>query len=128
MAEITLLRQEANRHDRQGRVMIFEVRNYRTAPGRRDEFVELFERRTGPAQRAAGMAIVGPFVDLENPNRFTWLRGFPDLAARDRLKQAFYDSPVWTDELAGVALPLLDSWDFTLCEATPGSVFDTPLG
>jgi len=105
--------------------MIFEVRNYRTAPGRRDEFVELFEQRTAPAQQAAGMTIVGPFVDLENPNRFTWLRGFPDPAERDRRKQSFYDSPLWTNELAPLALPLLDSWDYTLCETTPGCRFDT---
>jgi NIPSNAP protein len=106
--------------------MIFEVRDYRTAPGRRAEFIELFEQRTGPAQRAAGMTIVGPFVDLENPNRFTWLRGFPDLAERDRLKQSFYESPLWTDELAKLALPMLDSWNFTLTETTPGCRFEIP--
>ena len=97
--------------------MIVEVRSYRTKPGRRAEFIRLFEQRTAPAQRAYGMGVAGPFLDVENPDRFTWLRAFPSAPERDRMKEAFYASDLWTGELEAVAMPLLEGYDYTLCEA-----------
>lgn len=48
--------------------MMVEVRSYRIKPGQREEFVKMFETRAVPAQRAIGMEIMGPLLDLENPN------------------------------------------------------------
>lgn len=50
--------------------MIVEVRSYRIKPGRRDEFIRFFETRSVPALRSHGMKILGPLLDLENPNKF----------------------------------------------------------
>ena len=106
--------------------MIVEVRSYRIKPGRRDEFIRFFETRAVPALRAHGMRVVGPFLDVENPNKFVWLRGFPSLEGRDRMKEAFYEGELWKNELEQVAMPMLDSYDVTLCEPTPGCVYDWP--
>ena len=65
--------------------MIVEVRSYRIKPGRREEFIKFFETRSVPALRAHGMQILGPLLDLENPNKFVWLRSFPSLEERDRM-------------------------------------------
>src|SRR5450755_4374199 len=54
--------------------MIVEVRRYRIKPGRREEFLRFFETRSVPALEAHGMRVLGPLVDLENPNAFVWLR------------------------------------------------------
>jgi len=104
--------------------MIGEVRSYRIKPGRRDEFIKLFESRAIPAQREYGMKIVGPMLDVENPNKFVFLRSFPSLAERDRIKDAFYGGELWKNELEKLAMPLLDSYDVILCETSPGCVFD----
>jgi heme-degrading monooxygenase HmoA len=104
--------------------MIVEVRSYRIKPGKRDEFIELFETRAVPAQRTYGIQIIGPFLDVENPNKFVFLRSFPSLEDRDRMKDAFYGSELWKNELEGLAMPLLDSYDVILCEASPGCVFE----
>ena len=104
--------------------MIVEVRSYRIMAGRREEFIRLFETRAVPAQRALGMRIIGPFLDLENPHKFVFLRGFPSLEERDRMKEAFYEGPLWKDELEQVAMPLIESYDVTLCETSPGCLFD----
>ena len=104
--------------------MIVEVRSYRIKPGRRDEFIEFFETRAVPAQRAHGMRILGPLVDLEDPDRFVFLRSFPSLEERDRMKDAFYEGPVWKNELEAIAMPMLDSYDVTLCEASSGCALD----
>jgi hypothetical protein len=106
--------------------MIVEVRSYRIKPGRRDEFIQFFETRAVPALRAHGMAVLGPLLDLENPNKFVWLRSFPSLDDRDRMKNAFYDGPLWKNELESIAMPLLDSYDVILCETAPGFVIDGP--
>lgn len=97
--------------------MIVEVRTYRVTPGRRAEFVEVFEKRVVPLHREYGIAILGPFLDTENPNRFIWLRGFPSLADRDTMKADFYGGDVFKQELEGILIPMLESYDVTLCES-----------
>ena len=104
--------------------MIIEVRSYRIKPGKRAEFIELFERRAVPALREYGMNVVGPLLDVENPNKFVFLRSFPSLEERDRMKDVFYSSDTWKNELEPIAMPLLDSYDVILCETSPGCVFD----
>ena len=104
--------------------MIVEVRSYRIKSGHRDEFIELFESRAIPALRKYGMQIVGPMLDVENPNKFVFLRSFPSLEERERMKDAFYRSELWKNDLEPLAMPLLDSYDVILCETSPGCVFD----
>jgi hypothetical protein len=106
--------------------MIVEVRSYRIIPGRREEFIRLFESRAVPALRAHGMKVLGPLIDVENPNKFVWLRSFPSLEERDRLKKAFYEGDLWKNELEALAMPMLESYHVILCETSSGCVFDVP--
>jgi hypothetical protein len=106
--------------------MIVEVRSYRIKPGRREEFIEFFESRSILALRAGGMKVFGPLLDLENPNKFVWLRMFPTLEAREQMRDAFYGGDLWKNELEAIAMPMLESYDVILCATTPGSVFDLP--
>ena len=106
--------------------MIVEVRSYRIKPGRRAEFIRFFETRSVPALRSLGMKVVGPFLDLENPNKFVWLRSFPSLEERDRMKDAFYEGDLWKNELEAIAMPMIESYDVILCETSSGCVFDVP--
>lgn len=106
--------------------MIVEVRSYRIKPGRRAEFVKFFETRAIPALRAHGMKILGPMLDVENPNKVVWLRSFPSLEERERMKNDFYEGPVWKNEMEAIAMPMLDSYDVILCETSRGYVCDGP--
>jgi len=106
--------------------MIVEVRSYRIKPGRREEFIEFFEKRSIPALRSHGMKVLGPLLDLENPNKFVWLRSFPSLEERDRMKDEFYEGELWKNELEAIAMPMLESYDVILCETAPGYVCDGP--
>jgi hypothetical protein len=63
-------------------------------------------------------------LDVENPNKFVFLRSFPSLEERDRMKNAFYGGELWKSELERLAMPLLESYDVILCETSPGCVFD----
>ena len=104
--------------------MIVEVRSYRIKPGHREEFIKLFETRAIPAQRKYGMKVTGPFLDVENPHKFVFLRSFPSLEERERMRDAFYGGEIWKNELEALAMPLLESYDVILCEASDGCVFD----
>lgn len=104
--------------------MIVEVRSYRITPGRRDEFIEFFEKRSVPALRSHGMKVVGPLIDLENPNKFVFLRGFPSMDDLYRMKSEFYEGKLWKEELESVAMPMIESYDVVLCETSAGFVMD----
>jgi hypothetical protein len=104
--------------------MIVEVRSYRVTPGKRDEFLKTFETRSIPALQAHGMKIVGPMVDVENPNKFVFLRGFPSMEELHRMKDDYYSGKIWKEELEQILMPMLESYDVILCETTRGFVMD----
>ena len=74
---------------------IVELRQYTLHPGRFDAFARLFEDEFVDPLEAAGMTVIGQFRDLDDPNRFVWLRGFRDMPSRAVALEAFYGGPVW---------------------------------
>lgn len=74
---------------------VVELRQYTLHPGQRDVLIELFEREFVESQEAVGIRLIGQFRDLDDPDRFVWLRGFADMPARARALQAFYGGPAW---------------------------------
>lgn len=93
---------------------VVELRQYTLRPGRRDELVALFDREFVETQEAVGMKVLGQFRDLDAADRFVWLRGFADMAARRAGLQAFYGGPVWADHGAAANATMLDSDDVLL--------------
>lgn len=57
--------------------MIIEMRTYKTAPGRRSEFLDIFRKRSVPAHSELGETILGPFISVDDPDTFFFMRGFP---------------------------------------------------
>lgn len=96
--------------------MIIEMRTYKTKPGMRSRFLEIFNEKTVPAHREIGMAISGPFLSVEDPDTFFFMRGFPDLASREPMKAQFYEGALWKAELEGVLLPMLEKYDVVVVE------------
>ena len=60
------------------------------------------------------MHIVGQFCDLEDPDRFVWIRGFTDMSSREAALHAFYGGPVWKEHRAVAASTMIDSDDVLL--------------
>ena len=71
--------------------MIIEMRTYKTKPGMRARFVEVFLAKSIPAHDEIGMKILGPFFSAEDPDVFFFMRGFPDLASLEPMKAKFYE-------------------------------------
>lgn len=102
--------------------MIIEMRTYKTKPGKRSQFLEIFTSRSIPAHRDIGMKIIGPFLSIEDPDVFFFMRGFPDLATREPMKARFYEGELWKRELEGIMLPMLDTYDVVLVDDPDGSI------
>lgn len=72
-----------------------ELRQYALHPGQRETLIALFEREFLESQEATGMQVIAQFRDIDRPDVFTWLRGFPDMPTRAASLAAFYGGPVW---------------------------------
>ena len=59
--------------------MIVEMRIYQTKPGMPEEFLRIFRSKSVPAHLEIGMRILGPFLSVDDPDTFFFMRGFPDL-------------------------------------------------
>jgi hypothetical protein len=93
---------------------VLELRQYTLHPGKRDTLIGLFERELVESQEAVGMRLIGQFRDLDRPNHFVWIRGFPDMAARARALAAFYGGPVWAAHRNAANATMVDSDDVLL--------------
>src|SRR4051794_33534683 len=103
---------------------ILELRQYTLVPGGRDVLVDLFDAELVESQEAHGMDVVGQFRDLDDPNRFVWLRGFPTMERRADSLAAFYGGPVWKEHARAANETMVSSDDVLLLRpARPDSAF-----
>ena len=99
---------------------VIELRQYTLRPGTRDGFIERFEREFLETQEAAGIRVRGTFRDLDDPDRFVWLRGFPSLDERVTSLTAFYTGPAWAAWGKDANADLIDSDDVLMLQPRPG--------
>jgi len=105
-----------------GSRMTIEMRTYRLKPGCRASFLELFQAKSMPAHAAIGIKILGPFLSLEDPDVFFFMRGFPDLESREPMKAKFYEGELWKRELEHVLMPMIEKYDVVLVEDKDGLI------
>ena len=97
---------------------VVELRQYTLQAGQRDVMIDLFDQELVETQEAVGIRVLGQFRDLDNPNRFVWLRAFPDMSARRRALEGFYGGPVWAAHGDAANATMVDSDDVLLLRPT----------
>jgi NIPSNAP len=102
--------------------MIIEMRTYKTKPGMRARFLEIFRAKSIPAHAEIGMKILGPFLSVEDADTFFFMRGFPDMDSREPMKAKFYEGALWRSELENVLLPMLEKYEVAVVEDPDGLV------
>ena len=104
--------------------MFLELRQYRTKPGQRENWVKCMEEEIIPFQVSKGMVIVGSFVGEEEDDLYVWIRRFDSEDERKRLYEAVYESDYWKNEIAPKVPEMLDrdKIKVTRIQATPKSV------
>ena len=104
--------------------MFFELREYRTLPGQRENWVKFMEEEIIPFQVAKGMTILGSFVGAEEDDLYIWVRRFNSEQEREALYAAVYESDRWVNEIGPKVPEMLDRSKIVVrrIEATPRSV------
>jgi NIPSNAP protein len=103
---------------------IVELRQYTLHPGKRDVLIDLFDREFIEPQEAIGIKVIGQFRDVDDPDRFVWLRGFRDIASRAKALQDFYGGPIWKTHREVANATMIDSDNVLLLRpAAPASGF-----
>lgn len=104
---------------------ILELRQYTLKPGCRETLVDVFDRFLVDGQEQVGMEVVGQFRDLDDSDRFVWLRGFASMDMHAEALGAFYYGPVWKAHAAVANATMIDSDNVMLLEPLDGG--DVPL-
>jgi hypothetical protein len=108
---------------------VLELRQYKIVAGRRDAMIALFERHFVESQEAIGARLVGQYRDLDDPDRFIWIRDFASMESRGRSLNDFYSGPVWQANRAAANAMLEDNDNVLLLRpASPGSGFAPASG
>ena len=103
---------------------IVELRQYTLRGGKRDTLIAMFEESFQQPLEDDGIHVIGTFRDLDDPDRFVWMRGFRDLASRPQVLSAFYDGPVWKSKRDAANATMLDSDNVLLLKpAAPDAGF-----
>jgi hypothetical protein len=88
--------------------VFYELRQYRTKPGQRENWVRYMEEVIIPFQTSQGMTICGSFVGEEEDDLYVWIRRFEDEADRKRLYEAVYESDHWKNSVAPKIPEMMD--------------------
>lgn len=106
---------------RMGEAGVVELRQYTLRGGQREVLISLFEQEFIEPQNALGAHVLGIFRDLDDPDRFVWMRGFRDMAVRPSALASFYGGPVWHAHRAAANATMVDSDNVLLLRpAAPG--------
>jgi hypothetical protein len=109
------------------RYPIVELRQYTLHPGQREALITLFDRKFVESQEELGMAVLGQFRDLDDPDRFVWLRGFETMPGRAEALSRFYSGPVWKANSTAANATMIDTDNVLLLRpASAHSGFPAP--
>ena len=88
--------------------MFFELSEYRTLPGQRENWVRFMEEEIIPFQVSKGMVILGSFVGEEEDDLYVWIRRFESEEEREKLYAAVYESDNWINEIGPKIPEMMD--------------------
>ena len=88
--------------------MFFELREYRTLPGQRENWVRFMEEEIIPFQVSKGMVIFGSFVGEEEDDLYVLIRRFESEEEREKLYAAVYESDNWVNEIGPKIPEMMD--------------------
>ena len=78
---------------------IIEVRVYKVAEGKMDEWERFFHDKLVEPQKKAGIKVLTAYRTLGDENLFVWSRQFSSKANMVKERAAFYESDLWKKTL-----------------------------
>jgi hypothetical protein len=101
---------------------VVELHQYTLHPNQRDVYINLFDRHFVHSQEAVGICVVGQCRDLDDADRFVWVRGFRDMSSRAVALASFYGGPVWQAYCEAANATMVDSSNALLLTPAAPSV------
>ncbi len=99
----------------------FELRQYRTQPGQRDNWVKYMEETVIPFQISKGMVVIGSFIGEEEDDLYVWIRRFESEEQREQLYAAVYEDDRWVNEISARVGELIDRSKIVVTRMEPTS-------
>ncbi len=99
----------------------FELRQYRTQPGQRENWVKYMEETVLPFQISKGMVVIGSFIGEEEDDLYVWIRRFESEAQREELYAAVYEDDRWKNEISQRVGELIDREQILVTRLEPTS-------
>jgi hypothetical protein len=78
---------------------VIEVRVYKIAPGKMDEWERFFHDKLVEPQEKAGIKILSAYRTLEGENLFVWSRQYSNKQNMAAERAGFYESELWLNTL-----------------------------
>ena len=78
----------------------YELGQYWTLPGQRDNWVDPMKKEIIPFQVSKGIVIADSFVGEEEDDLYVWIRRFESEKDRKRLNEAVYETEHWKNHVA----------------------------
>ena len=100
----------------------YELRQYRIKDGRMDDWVAFMEKEIIPYQVSKGMVAVASFVAEEEDDLYIWIRRFESEEERERLYEAVYQDPVWTEGMSDRVGEIVDRERIVVTRVQPTSL------
>jgi hypothetical protein len=69
----------------------------------------MFDTEFMEPQEALGISVIGQFRNLDDPNTFVWLRGFPSMEMRAKALSGFYDGALWKSRRKAANATIIDN-------------------
>ena len=103
--------------------MFFELRQYKTKPGKREGWVKVMEEKIITFHFQRGVTVVGSFIG-QDENVYVWVRRFENEGQRDSFAKEISESEYWVKEVRPAINEMLDreAMQVTRLEATAKSV------
>jgi|TARA_B100000686_G_C16076361_1_gene611771 hypothetical protein len=86
-----------------------------------NEWVEFMETEIIPYQVSKGMVVVGSFVAEEEEDLYIWIRRFENEEEREKLYEAVYQDPDWTDGISDRVGEIMDREQIVVTRILPTS-------
>ena len=99
--------------------MLFELRQYRMRPGKKEAWLKLADEEIIPFQTEKGMVIIGSWVGEKEEDLYVWIRRFDSEEERVRLYEAVYQSDRWKNDIGPRVGELLDREKIVVTRMTP---------
>jgi len=99
---------------------VVEFRNYTMQPGGRDTLIGMFEREFLDPLEAGGAQVLATFRNLDDANRWVWMRAFADMQVRADALHRFYSGPVWQARRNPANATIIDASNVLLLRPLPG--------